>query len=262
VVVDDASTDGTSRAVLAAHPEVRVLRLDRQAGAAARNAGMRALTTEYVALCDDDSWWREGDLARAADLMDANPRLAVINARVLVGPDEREDPLNDEMAASPLPAVVDQPGRPLLSFIACAVLVRREAVLAVGGFDARLLVGGEEELVGWDLASAGWQMSYVPELIVHHHPPPHDGRPERREIGIRNELWTAWLRRPAGPAARRTARVLRHAPRDRVTARGVARAVAGAPWVLRERQVSPPHIERLRRLLDDQQLHSRARRHI
>jgi hypothetical protein len=105
-------------------------------------------------------------------------------------------------------------------------------------------------------------MSYVPELVVHHHPPPSPGgRPERREIGIRNTLWTTWLRRPAVPAARRTGRMLRRFPADRTTARGVARAMAGAPWVLRERRVSPPEVERMRRLLEEQQLSSRSRRY-
>jgi hypothetical protein len=140
--------------------------------------------------------------------------------------------------------------------------MRREAVLSVGGFCERLSIGGEEELLSWDLAGAGWLMSYVPELIAHHHPPPHDGRPERREMGIRNTLWTAWLRRPARSAATRTVRQLRRSPADRYTARAVVRALAGAPWVLRERRVSPPHVERMRRMLEEQQLNSRARRYV
>jgi hypothetical protein len=102
-------------------------------------------------------------------------------------------------------------------------------------------------------------MAYVPEVVAHHHPPPSDGRPGRREVGIRNTLWTTWLRRPAGAAAVRTARDLRRFPRDRATARGVARAVAGLPWVLRERAVVPPEVEAMVRLLEPQQLRSPTR---
>jgi hypothetical protein len=47
-----------------------------------------------------------------------------------------------------------------VSFIACAVVLRRSAVLGVGGFSERFGIGGEEELLGWDLARAlgglGW----------------------------------------------------------------------------------------------------------
>jgi GT2 family glycosyltransferase len=262
VLVDDASTDGTAEAVRAELPEVRVIALERSQGGAARNHGLRALDTPYVALSDDDSWWRPGTLSRAADLLDRHPGLAVINGHVLVGADERDDPLCDEMAQTPLRAADGQPGYPLLSFIACGVVMRRAAVLEVGGFSERLGIGGEEELLGWDLAAAGWQLSYIPEVVAHHHPPPNPGRPERRELGIRNVLWTTWLRRPVRAAAVRTARELWGAPHDARTARAVARAVAGLPWLVRERQPSPPHVEAMRRLLEDQQLNSDVRRHI
>jgi len=254
VLVDDASADGTPEAVRAALPQVQVISLRESIGGAARNVGMEAIDEPYVALADDDSWWVPGALARAVALFDAHPRLAVLNARVLVGPEEREDDLCRVMAATPLPPAPGQPGYPILSFLAAAAVLRREAVLEVGGFSPRLGVGGEEELLSWDLAGAGWQLSYVPQLLAHHHPPRGRARPERREIGIRNTLWTTWLRRPAPAAARRTARQLLRFPADRTTVRGLARAAAGVPWVLRERAVSPPAVEAMRRMLEEEQL--------
>jgi N-acetylglucosaminyl-diphospho-decaprenol L-rhamnosyltransferase len=251
IVVDDASTDGTADALAAAHPQVELIRLAASAGGAARNAGVRAAATPYVAFSDDDAWWRPGALARSVALLDAHPRVAVVQARILVGPDEREDPTCLEMAASPLPRAGGQPGHPILSFVACAAVVRRGAFLAAGGFSERLAVGGEEELLGWDLAAAGWQLSYVPEIVAHHHPPPAaDGRPARRETTLRNALWTAWLRRPGRAAARATAAAVARAPGDRATARALVRAVAEGAWVLRERRVSPPHVEAMRRRLE------------
>jgi GT2 family glycosyltransferase len=253
VVVDNASTDGMADALAAAFAGIEVIRLDRNAGGAGRNAGVRACETPYVALTDDDAWWQPGALRRAADLLDANPRLALIQARVLVGPDERDDPTCVEMAASPLVADDGQPGHPVVSFVACAVVVRRAAFLAVGGFEERLAVGGEEELVGWDLIAGGWQLSYVPEVVAHHHPPPAPGRrPKRRETQVRNALWTSWLRRPSAVAAAHTLRTLRALPRDRVVARGVGRALLGLPWIVRERRVNPPQLEAMLRRLETQ----------
>jgi N-acetylglucosaminyl-diphospho-decaprenol L-rhamnosyltransferase len=257
IVVDDASADGSADAVEAAFPAVTVLRRRTSAGGAARNDGIAAAATPYVALADDDSWYAPGALARAAAILDADPRLAVINAHVVVG-GTRDDATCLEMAASPLPPAPGQPGRPVLSFIACGAVVRRDAVLAVGGFDARLGIGGEEELLAWDLAARGWLMSYVPEVLAHHHPPPQDGgRPERRQRGIRNTLWTTWLRRPAGAAVRRTARQLVRLPRDRHTARALAEALGGLGWLRRERRVLPAEVERRVRMLDDAQLRRR-----
>lgn len=250
VLVDNASTDGTADAVEAIDG-VDVIRLSRNLGGAARNVGMRAVDVPYIALSDDDSWWRPGALRRAADLLDRHPRLAAINAHILVGSDEHVDPACEEMARPVLPAVDGQPGHPLLSFIACAVVLRRTAVLELGGFSERLGVGGEEELLGWDLAGAGWLMSYVPEVVAHHDPPPNDGRPERRAQRLRNALWSIWLRRPARTAAARTLHLLRCCPRDRFSARAATRALAGLPWVLRERRVGPPHVEAMRRRLEE-----------
>jgi GT2 family glycosyltransferase len=245
IVVDDASA-------MPLDVPAEVVRLERSRGGAARNAGVEAARTPYVALTDDDGWWEPGALARAAALLDTHPRLAVVQAHVLVGPARRDDPTCVAMAATPLTPDHDQPGHPILSFIACAVVVRREAFLACGGFSARLGVGGEEELLGWDLLTAGWQLSYVPEVVAHHDPPPAPGgRPARRVAQLRNALWSAWLRRPAGAAARASAAALARAPLDRTTLRAAREAAAGAPWVLRERRVSPPRVEAMRRRLEN-----------
>jgi N-acetylglucosaminyl-diphospho-decaprenol L-rhamnosyltransferase len=253
VVVDNASTDGMGAALADAFAEVEVICLERNAGGAGRNIGVNACATPYVALTDDDAWWQPGALRRAADLLDEHPRLAVIQARILVGPGERDDPTCVEMAASPLAAGERQPGHPLVSFVACAVVVRRAAFLAVGGFEERLAVGGEEELVGWDLTAAGWQLSYVPEVVAHHHPPPAPARrPKRRETQVRNALWTSWLRRPSRVAVADTARTVRALARDRVVARGFGRALLGVPWIVRERRVNPPHLEAMLRRLEAQ----------
>lgn len=252
VVVDNASSDGTARMLSERFEDVELLALDENRGSAARNTGVAHATTPYVAFADDDSWWRPGDLARACDLLDAHPALALVNAHILVGPDERDDPVCLEMAASPLPAAPGQPGHALLSFIACAVVVRRSAFEEVGGYHSELMVGGEEEILGLDLAERGWLMSYVPELVVHHHPSRTRDSRARRAVDLRNALWTTWLRRPLRPALRRTARLLAPLRHDAAGARGVWAALRGAPWILRERRPSPPAVERLQALLDEQ----------
>ena len=113
-----------------------------------------------------------------------------------------------------------------------------------------------------DLAATGWELCYLPDLTVHHQASTARDPHRRRADGIRNTLWTTWLRRPLRPALRRTGHLLRTVPRDRVTARGLAGAVRGLPWVLRERRVVPPEVEAGYRLLEESQRHSRARRYV
>jgi GT2 family glycosyltransferase len=250
VVVDNASSGATPRRLTAEAPEVPLVRLPSNVGAAARNVGVAHLETPYVAFCDDDTWWAPGALARAADLLDAYPRLAVLSARVLVGPDGREDPTCAIMAASPLRRDPTLPGRPLIGFMAGASVVRRSAFLEAGGFDRRLFLGGEELLLALDLAARGWGMAYVADLLVYHYPSPRRDGPGRRRLTIRNALWCAWLRRPWRSAARRTVEVLRERPRDAAWRAGVLGALAGLPWVVRERRPVPAGVEAALRMVE------------
>ena len=262
VLLDNASDDGTAAAVREAHPSVQVIELDRNLGGAARNIGVERAGTPYVAFSDDDSWWAPHALTRAADVLDAHPSVAAVTARTLVGEENREDPLNAELAESPLPTEPGLPGPAVLGFLACATVVRTSAYLEVGGFDERLLVGGEEELLACDLATRGWRIVYVADVVAHHHPSSQRSAHARRRIGIRNTLWFNWLRRPARSALRRTLYMARTVPRDSVSLGGFWDALRGAGWVLRARRVVPAHVEAQLRLLDEPQMTSSARRYV
>jgi GT2 family glycosyltransferase len=251
VVVDNGSTDGTAELVRANYAGVQVVGLRHNCGGAARTVGARLVDSPYVAFSDDDSWWAPGALGRAVELLDRHPRLAVVAARVLVGPDRRLDPVCQEMAHSPLPSAPDLPGPSVLGFIACGAVVRRAAFLEVGGFDVRLGVGGEEELLAVDLAARGWGLAYVEEVVAHHHPSPSRDPSGRRRIQIRNALWSAWLRRPLGGAARQTAHLAALAMHQPGAWSGILLALAGLPWVLRERRPVHPELEAALRTLAD-----------
>ncbi len=252
ILVDNGSTDGTANLVAARFPEVEILRLPRNIGAAARNAGVQRAPTPYIALCDDDVWWDPGSLERAADLLDSYPRLAIITAKVLVGPEERVDPTCNLMAGSPIASATELPGPALLGFLAGASVVRRAAFLEAGGFEPRLFLGGEERLLAVDLVRLGWAIAYVDELVAHHYPSPARDAPSRRHLLARNDLWFVWLRRPLRSAMRETLRAMRTARRDPAVARGMVDAALGLPWVLSRRQVIPTDIEAMLRLLEHQ----------
>ena len=249
VLVDNASTDGTIDAVAAAYPEVETIEAGANLGAAGRNLALRRLDTPYVALCDDDTWWEPGSLRRAADVFDAQPRLAIATARVLVGPQQAIDPTCLVMEESPLPAEPDMPGPPLLGFLAGASVVRREAFLNCGGFSERLFLGGEEQWAAAELASRGWWLCYLPELVVHHYPSPVRDAARRRWHEVRNALWFAWLRRPAASALKRTLWLVRTKDSGAVC-RGALAAVVGLPAVWGLRRVVPTQVEQGFRRLD------------
>ncbi|MEW2071563.1 glycosyltransferase [Streptomyces sp. NPDC007346] len=251
VVVVDNGTDRAVGAALRAHPVgARVLAPGRNLGALGRNLAVGHARTPYVAFSDDDSWWRPGALRRAADLLDAHPRLGLLAARSLVGPREREDPLNELLERSPLPPEPGLPGRPVLGFLGCACVVRAKAFLGVGGYHPLLFFGAEETLLAYDLAAAGWGVSYDPSVTAHHHPDPGE-RPGRTALLRRNALLTAWLRRPAHVALRHTLALATAAARgDAGAATALRGALERAPAAVRRRRRLPPRVEQKVRLLE------------
>ncbi|MFI1423056.1 glycosyltransferase family 2 protein [Streptomyces sp. NPDC020731] len=252
LVVDNASTDDTRARLARDFPTVQVLSLPFNRGALARTDGVRRLRTPYVAFSDDDSWWAPGALELTAKLMDTHPRLGLVSAATLVGPAEEPDPLNEVLGASPLGPARDLPGTQVLGFLACASVVRREAYLDAGGFHPLLFFGGEETLLAYDLAARGWGVTHCPDLVAHHHPDPapRNGRPA---VQRRNELLTAWLRRPVPHALAGTRDLAADARRDPTARQALRQTLTRLPAALRARHPLPPHLERAARTLDGAQ---------
>jgi GT2 family glycosyltransferase len=249
LVVDNASTDDTRAMLARDFPRVRVVSLPFNRGALARTHGVRALDTPYVAFSDDDSWWAPGALGAAARHFDEHPRLGLLSARTLVGPADAADPLNDLLAGSPLGTATDLPGTQVLGFLGCAAVARRTAYLDAGGYHPLLFFGAEETLLAYDLAARGWGVTHCPDVIAHHHPDPgpRTGRPA---VVRRNELLTAWLRRPLPCALARTRALAADARRDPHARRALRETLTRLPAALRARRPLPPHVERAARLVD------------
>lgn len=235
VVVDNASGDGSAAAVRASFPTVAVIPLAENRGVGARNVGVAHLRTPVVAFCDDDSWWEPGALALAADRFRRFPRLGLLAAQILVGPTRRLDPTSALMAGSPPP---DLPGPRIHGFVACGAVVRRAAYEEAGGFCERFFIGGEEGLLALELRRRGWELAYDHALIAVHQPHA-GGRADRNWLTRRNDLWTSWLRRPAGVAVEDTVALARASLRDRGERRALLAAVRGLPWALLHRRVRP-----------------------
>jgi len=250
IVVDNASRDGTAERVAREFPHARLVRLTRNLGAAGRNLGVARVTTPYVAFCDDDVWWADGALARAADLLDAHPRVAAVAARVLVGAEERVDPTSEFMAASPLDAR-GLPGPALIGFMAGACVMRVRAFREAGGYEPRLCIGAEESLLGLDLAARGWRIVYASDVVAHHHPSVARDQARRRMLLASNRIWIAWLRLSSALAWRETRAALREAKAHGVLARTLWRTLGGLGWVAWRRRPVAPNVERMYRTVQD-----------
>ena len=153
---------------------VRVERLAVNRGpGGARNRGMELTTAEFVAFLDADTLPSADWLAPLLAHFD-DPRVGLVAARVSSrpGPTTRE---RYEQWRSPLD-LGDEPARvrtgTRVSYVpAAALVVRRTAFDAVGGFDETLRYGEDVDLV-WRLDAAGWRCRYEPASVVEHEPRP------------------------------------------------------------------------------------------
>lgn len=171
IVVDDASPAPPP----AVARRVRVLRHPVNRGpAAARNTGLRAATTPYVAFVDADtrpsSDWHHGLLAHFA----WDHRLAVVAPRIRSSPGpsllHRYEAARGPLDMGPLPGLARRWGR--LAYVPSAAwVVRRDALEAIGGFDESLRFGEDVDLV-WRLLDRGWHVRFEPAVTVEHVPRP------------------------------------------------------------------------------------------
>jgi mycofactocin system glycosyltransferase len=215
VVVDDGSVDAT--ADVAARAGARVIRRKAAGGpAAARNAGLAAATTPFVAFLDDDCVpepsWLEPLLGHLReDVAAVAPRVVAVRGPGLLA---RYDVAGSPLDLGVRPGAVG-PGRPVPYVPSAALVVRRTAVLDVGGFNETLRHGEDVDLC-WRLIAGGWTVRYEPAARVSHHP--------------RAGMWAmARQRFSYGTSA---AALAQHHPRAVVAFRAPPRAAATATLVL------------------------------
>ncbi|SAK85703.1 glycosyl transferase family protein [Caballeronia catudaia] len=261
VAVDNASTDGTAERIAANFPFVRLVRAPRNLGAAGRNLGVARVETEYVAFCDDDTWWSPGSLSRAVDVLDAAPRVGVLNARVVVGEHGAVDETCERMRDSPL-ARDGLPGPALIGFMAGACVFRTDVFRQTGGYEPRLFIGGEETLVSLDVLRAGHEIVYMDELVLHHHPSALRDGAQRRRLLARNAAWVAWMRLPLAEALRATRDAIGVLRAERSPLHDLKELIAGIVWALGRRRVIDDRVQLMRRLVhqDDTRREAQTRR--
>jgi len=155
LVVDDGSADDT-QAVLAAlrHPRLRVLRIAHGGVAAARNAGIAASSTPFVAFHDSDDVALPGRLAVPAEFLASHPDIDVViqNGRMLPrenDPAGREEPwIRPEVAVTlaARPIGVAEVFRWNLGQLQ-GMCFRRRALEAVGPLDGSFHILDDLDLV-------------------------------------------------------------------------------------------------------------------
>jgi GT2 family glycosyltransferase len=179
IVVDDGSTDDT-RAILGRFPSVRAIHQANQGLGVARNVGLRAARGDIIAYTDSDCFADANWLthlvypfqycdAAAVGGPNLTPEDGRLAACVAAAPGQPTHVLESDQVAEHIPG--------------CNMAFRREALLAVNGFDPAYRKAGDDVDLCWRLQQAGYWITFAPGAFVWHH---------------RRQTLRAYLRQQAG----------------------------------------------------------------
>ena len=222
ILVDDGSTDATPE-IAAQFPKIRNLRQNNQGLSVARNVGLAAATGEIVAYTDSDCFADADWLALLVH------QLQTSGAAAVGGPNLT--PEDGRLAG----CVACSPGQPIHVLESdenaehipgCNMAFRRDALLAIGGFDPIFRKAGDDVDLCWRLQEAGYKITFAPGAFVWHH----------RRQGPR-----AYLRQQAGYGEAEAMLARKHPERFSILGGGIWRGVMYGD-ALAGIRVGRPHI--------------------
>jgi glycosyltransferase involved in cell wall biosynthesis len=203
VVVDDGSVDDTREVVQRYGTAVRYIFQANQGLAGARNTGIDYANGALIALLDSDDRWLPNFLERVLILTDNEPEAAVYySGWQFIDANGNILPQSAHIRVVPPEAAADTLLR--TNFLNCsAVVIRRDALLAVGLFDLTFRRLQDREL--WlRLSRAGYIFVGTPECLVHYRihgsslsTDPEAGRRAvialiQKHFGHDDGQWTRW----------------------------------------------------------------------
>ncbi len=190
LVIDNASRDGSADAISERFPEVVVHRNATNVGfARAINQGLQVTGGDFALLLNSDAYVTDNALERMTGYMREHPRIGALGCRV-VNPDGSHQPtagrvptllleISDQFLAPltflprrlrrncVLPRDFRRPAD--VDWVAgSCLLLRREALDAVGPLDEQFVLGEEDIDLGIRLRNAGWHVVYYPGAEVVH----------------------------------------------------------------------------------------------
>lgn len=179
VLVDNASADGTDHFVRARFPWVRVVRAPRNLGfAAGNNLGFRHSRGGLIALLNNDTVADPCWLERLVEGLGGDPRVGGVASKLLFLREPgrinsaglelyRDGRGGDRGFRQPDAGQFDEPTE-VFGGSGAGLLLRREMLEDVGGFDERFFMYYEDLDLAWRARLRGWSFRYAPRSVVYH----------------------------------------------------------------------------------------------
>lgn len=163
IAVDDGSTDHSADVLARYDGRLRVIRQRNRGPSAARNAGVRGSTAEYLAFLDADDWWRPQMLARMVEQLDRDPACVLAYCDLVMADSEGREYRTLVGGSSDAPSLNDMLEK-LWPILPSGALIRRSAYERVGGFPEQLTAF--EDVYLWLLLREQGHFRHVAEPLA------------------------------------------------------------------------------------------------
>jgi len=154
IVVDNASTDGSAEMVRDEFPQVELIVRGENVGVSGWNDGFAVARGDFVLALDDDCYLPPDGLRRAIDAAQEH-RADLVSFKVISTYDP-EHVFTDDYRTG------------LFMFWGCAILMRREMVQALGGYDPEIFVWANELEFTIRFFDHGFRHLHLPEVLAQH----------------------------------------------------------------------------------------------
>ncbi len=191
ILVDNGSSDGTAQLVNESYPWVEVIRSEYNGGfGAGNNLALGRLEGDYCFFLNPDARLDEGCCEKLVRFLDGRsdvgcvgPAVLDVKGRRVVSYHVYTSLYTSLWSAAGLQRIIPlnrsggrwevrrrPPGKPVEvdRILGAAMMIRRQALDDVGGFDERFFLFSEEEDLCLRLKHAGWKTCYYPDAQVIH----------------------------------------------------------------------------------------------
>lgn len=152
IIVDNASTDGSSSSIKAQFPDIILIENPTNTGAPAWNLGFEKARGDYFVILDDDSHIQHG-LTDALSYLDQHTEIGVLALNIKGGVFDTKKWINLEEK---------------IGFIGCGAIIKKELYKAIGGYADWIFLYTNEWDYGIRTINAGYKVVYFENCIVNH----------------------------------------------------------------------------------------------
>lgn len=158
IICDDGSTDGTSQFIKTSYPNIQLIRNSNSRGLIySRNRLLNLVQTDFaISLDDDANFILENPLEIINNHFEENSNCGLIALRIFWG------------VESPIVIHSNETFHCVKGFVGCGHVWNMKAWKSIQQYPEWFIFYGEEDFAAFQLFKKGWEIHYVPQILVHH----------------------------------------------------------------------------------------------